>query len=90
MIYSFLFLFLPSSFFLFLPLPSSFLFIPFQVKFFSQGTLPCLTLEGKMMLETGSKVGEAADGNGGIYAALQQTGQIEDMEASGVKYVKGF
>ena len=57
------------------------------MKFFSQGTLPCLTLEGKMMLETGSKVGEAADGNGGIYAALQQTGQIEDMEKSGVKYV---
>lgn len=61
-----------------------------NVIFFSQGTLPCMTLEGKIMLETGSKVGKAADGNGGIYGAIQQTGQIQDMKSRGVKYVHCF
>ena len=61
-----------------------------NIKFFSQGVLPCMTVEGKMMLETGFKVGEAADGNGGIYGALQNTGQVEDMKARGVKYVHCF
>jgi UDP-N-acetylglucosamine/UDP-N-acetylgalactosamine diphosphorylase len=61
-----------------------------QVSFFSQGTLPCLTDDGKIMLETGFKVGVAADGNGGIYKALQKTGQIAAMRAGGVKYVHCF
>lgn len=42
------------------------------------------------MLETGCKVGEAADGNGGIYGALQKTGQIKHMQKTGVKYVHVF
>jgi len=61
-----------------------------NVTLFSQGTLPCLTLEGKIMLETGYKVGTAADGNGGIYAALQNTGAVSSMAQRGVKYVHCF
>ena len=61
-----------------------------QVVFFSQGTLPCLTEEGKIMLETGFKVGEAADGNGGIYAALQKQGILDDMKGRGVEFVHCF
>merc|ERR1711865_84723 len=61
-----------------------------NVTLFSQGTLPCLTLQGKIMLETGYKVGTAADGNGGIYAACQNTGAVSSMAARGVKYVHCF
>jgi UDP-N-acetylglucosamine/UDP-N-acetylgalactosamine diphosphorylase len=61
-----------------------------NVIFFSQGTLPCMTEGGKIMLETGFKVGRAADGNGGIYGALQNTGQVKDMKAKGIKYVHCF
>ena len=61
-----------------------------NIIFFSQGTLPCMTLEGKIMLETGCTVGKAADGNGGIYGALQNTGQIADMQRRGVKYIHAF
>ncbi|KAH6917046.1 UDP-N-acetylglucosamine diphosphorylase [Coprinopsis sp. MPI-PUGE-AT-0042] len=34
-------------------------------------TLPCLTMEGKVILETPSRVAVAPDGNGGVYAATR-------------------
>lgn len=63
---------------------------PSTVRFFSQGTLPCLTNEGKMMLENGYTVGSAPDGNGGIYRALHESGCWADMVAKGVEGVVAF
>lgn len=56
-----------------------------QVKFFQQGFLPCLTAEGQVIMETPSKVAKAPDGNGGLYAALEDSGTLADMAGRGVE-----
>ena len=61
-----------------------------DVRFFCQGTLPCLTDNGKIMLESAGKVAEAPDGNGGIYRALHLSGCISDMKTRGIKGVHVF
>lgn len=58
-----------------------------DVFFFSQGMLPCMTREGKIMLESAGRVAMAPDGNGGIYPALHKTGAVEDMRVRGVEHL---
>ncbi|KAG8066251.1 hypothetical protein GUJ93_ZPchr0004g38925 [Zizania palustris] len=58
-----------------------------QVTFFQQGTLPCVSADGRFIMETPYKVAKAPDGNGGVYAALKSKRLLEDMAARGVKYV---
>lgn len=58
-----------------------------DVFFFSQGMLPCMTREGKIMLESAGRVAMAPDGNGGIYPALHMTGAVKDMRVRGVEHL---
>ena len=60
---------------------------PAHVVFFSQGTLPCLHEDGKIMLENEHHVAAAPDGNGGVFAALAKSGALDDMAHRGVLYV---
>ncbi|CAM9433878.1 unnamed protein product [Discosporangium mesarthrocarpum] len=61
-----------------------------DVFFFPQGTLPCMTVEGKIILESAGRVAMAPDGNGGIYPALEQKGALADMRKRGVEYLHVF
>ncbi|KAK3702962.1 hypothetical protein QZH41_012412 [Actinostola sp. cb2023] len=54
---------------------------------FEQNTIPCLTFEGKMILDSPGKLARAPDGNGGLYAALTTHNIVKDMKKRGVEYV---
>ncbi|EEE68229.1 hypothetical protein OsJ_26413 [Oryza sativa Japonica Group] len=60
---------------------------PDQVTFFQQGTIPCVSADGRFIMETPYKVARAPDGNGGVYAALKSQRLLDDMAGRGVKYV---
>ncbi|TFK41850.1 UDP-N-acetylglucosamine diphosphorylase [Crucibulum laeve] len=69
-----------------------------NVIFFEQGTLPCLTMDGKVLLDSPSHVAVAPDGNGGLYAAtrspLSPTDKshtvLSDLAARKILYVHAY
>ncbi|XP_053207836.1 UDP-N-acetylhexosamine pyrophosphorylase-like protein 1 [Panonychus citri] len=58
-----------------------------SVIIFEQGTLPCFTFEGKIILDKPYKIARSPDGNGGLYRSLDETGVLVDMDKRGIKYV---
>jgi UDP-N-acetylglucosamine/UDP-N-acetylgalactosamine diphosphorylase len=57
--------------------------------FFEQGVLPCISNDGKIILESKSRVAVAPDGNGGIYRALMDQ-VIPDMKVRGIQHVHAY
>jgi UDP-N-acetylglucosamine pyrophosphorylase len=60
---------------------------PQNVKFFMQGNLPCLSPDGKIIMECNNKMATAPDGNGGTYEALEREGILTDMKENGIEYL---
>jgi len=61
-----------------------------DVIFFSQGVLPCLSPEGKILLEKPYQCSMAPDGNGGIYPAMEKSGVLADMIKRGILHIHAF
>ncbi|MCJ1309467.1 UDP-N-acetylglucosamine pyrophosphorylase [Agyrium rufum] len=61
-----------------------------NVVIFEQGVLPCISNEGKIMLESKGKVAVAPDGNGGIYRALLLSEARTDMRKRGIQHVHAY
>jgi len=59
-----------------------------NIMVFTQGTLPCFTFEGKIILGENHKISRAPDGNGGLYRALRTGGVLEDMKKRSIKYIQ--
>jgi len=59
-----------------------------DVFIFQQGTLPCFTFEGKMILGEKGALSRAPDGNGGLYRSLRKEGVLADMKQKGIKYIQ--
>jgi len=61
-----------------------------NVVVFEQGVLPCVSNEGKILLESKSRVAVAPDGNGGIYQALVVSGVLGDLRRRGIEHVHAY
>jgi UDP-N-acetylglucosamine/UDP-N-acetylgalactosamine diphosphorylase len=61
-----------------------------NVVVFEQGVLPCISNEGKILMESKSKVAVAPDGNGGIYQALVLSEARTDMRKRGIEHVHAY
>lgn len=58
-----------------------------DVVMFEQGSLPCYSFDGKILLDEKHVISKAPDGNGGIYSALRDSGVLDDMNVRGVLYL---
>ncbi|KAL8935550.1 MAG: hypothetical protein Q9216_005365 [Gyalolechia sp. 2 TL-2023] len=61
-----------------------------DVSIFEQGVLPCISSEGKILLESKAKVAVAPDGNGGIYQALLTSNVRTDMRKRGIQHIHAY
>lgn len=54
---------------------------------FEQGSLPCFTFDGKIILDAKHRIARAPDGNGGLYRALRDRGVLDNILNRGVEYL---
>lgn len=55
--------------------------------FFNQKELPMLDENGKLILDETGLVKEAANGHGGVYEALVESGALDEMKKDGVEWI---
>ncbi|HOV13879.1 MAG TPA: UTP--glucose-1-phosphate uridylyltransferase [Spirochaetota bacterium] len=60
------------------------------VRFFEQGMLPTVTLDGKLILKEKNRLFLNPDGHGGILTALNNNGLLNEMKKDGIKYLSYF
>ncbi|MGI9495605.1 MAG: UTP--glucose-1-phosphate uridylyltransferase [Mariniblastus sp.] len=60
---------------------------PADVKIFCQGVMPAVDQEGKLLLETKSRVFVSPDGHGGTLEALARSGCLQHAKTRGVEHL---
>ena len=58
-----------------------------KVKFFTQGKLPLIDVNGQLIIDKNKLIKEASDGNGSIYNSMKKWGIIEDIKNKGIKWI---
>lgn len=63
---------------------------PTNVSFFTQGTMPAIGLDGKLLLAEKDSLALAPDGHGGTLLALRVSGALDAMRQAGVNVISYF
>ena len=58
-----------------------------SVKFFKQGDLPLIDINGKLLVGEDYLIKEASNGNGSIFQAMDKNGVLKDMEEKNIEWV---
>lgn len=58
-----------------------------KVKFFTQGKLPLIDTNGKLILQETYLIKEASNGNGNVFKSMKKRGIIEDLEKNNIKWI---
>lgn len=58
-----------------------------NVMLFTQGELPLVNTEGKLLIDKNMKIKEASDGNGGVFSSLRATGMLANMKERNIKWI---
>jgi UDP-N-acetylglucosamine/UDP-N-acetylgalactosamine diphosphorylase len=61
-----------------------------QVRFFRQGRMPAVGLDGKILLEAKDAIAMSPDGHGGSLRALARSGALDQMAAAGIDVISYF
>ncbi len=61
-----------------------------QVFFFTQGTMPAVGYDGKLLMSSCDSLALSPDGHGGTLLALRKSGALEQMQKDGVEYISYF
>ena len=58
-----------------------------SIKFFKQGQLPMIALNGKILLDEKGFVKEAANGHGGTLQSMEKSKILKEMEQNGIEWI---
>ena len=61
-----------------------------EIKFFTQGMMPAVDKQGKLILARKDSLAWSPDGHGGSIRALARSGMLADMAARGIEYISYF
>ena len=61
-----------------------------SVHFFTQGFMPAIGYDGKLLMADKSSLALSPDGHGGTLLALRKSGMLDDMQTRGVEYLSYF
>lgn len=58
-----------------------------KIKFFTQGNLPLIDINGKLILQETYKIKDASNGNGNVFKSMKKNGIIEDLERNQIQWI---
>ena len=58
-----------------------------KIKFFVQGKLPLINIDGKLMLQETYLIKDASNGNGNVFRSMKNHGIINELESKNIKWI---